>query len=440
MGVYETAAWSADTWGMTKRDRRSGAYHPYAPDCVADFDPSFPLSVHAAVSKAERLTMELDARSEHLTDTEPLARLILRAEAVASSRIEGYQIPVARLLEHEALDELGVSHRVDGTEAAVLGNIQAMMDSIDEAAAEPVTVDMICDINRRLLAGTDMQDADGCIRTVQNWIGGSNYTPIGAAYVPPRPELVRPLLEDLVVFINESEFSPVVVAAIAHAQLETIHPFADGNGRTGRALVHAILRRRGMAKQVLPPVSLVLATDKRNYIANLAAFRTDDADPQGPTRDEAMANWVEYFSGALALSCVRAAEFEDILGAIQAHWRTLVGFRAGSAGDTLLEKLVGNPVISMNSAIRLTGRSREAVRQAIKALVDAGILSQNAKNRKSGLYVANDVVSAFGGYERSLAVPSGDTAAEKPVRRVPQRPSYRLDLEALVAAAREAGE
>ena len=422
MGTYETAYWLTDTWGMSRRESRSGAYHPYRPDMIAGFVPSFSATAVASISRAESAIRALNEASPHLTDTEPLARLIMRAEALASSRIEGLEMPAGRLLEFEALDELGVPHRVDGTEAAVIGNIAAMQQGVERAALSPqLTVDLLCDINAALLEDTGAAGYAGVLRTEQNWIGGNRINPLGAAYVPPRPELVPGLMEGLVSFCNTSELPPVAMAAIAHAQFETIHPFADGNGRTGRTLVHVILRRAGLAPRVVPPVSLVLATDRERYISNLAAYRTDDAGGETST-SEAASDWVEYFSNACVVACERASYFEESIGHIQGRWRGVVRPRANSAADLLLDVLPSSPVISIESGTRLTGRSREAVRHAVATLVDAGVLYQSAKNRKSNIFAARDILDAFTAYERSLAVPGGDTAVEKNARRVPQRP------------------
>ncbi|MEJ7715478.1 MAG: Fic family protein [Thermoleophilaceae bacterium] len=99
----------------------------------------------------------------------------------------------------------------------------------------------------------------------RNWIGGNDYNPVGADYVPPPPEFVPELLEDLSSFIARDVLAPVAQAAIAHAQFENIHPFADGNGRTGRALVYTVLRRRGETDAFIPPMSLVLASQPKGY-------------------------------------------------------------------------------------------------------------------------------------------------------------------------------
>ena len=347
---------------------------------------------------------------------------------------------VGKLLEYEALDELGVHHRADATEAAVLANIAAMHQSIEAAnSTASYTVDVICDINASLLAGTDMEQFGGTLRDRQNWIGGNNVNPLGAAYVPPKPEYVPALMDDLASFLETSPLPPVAIAAIAHAQLETIHPFADGNGRTGRALVHTILRKSGVALHVIPPISLILATDKRRYISNLAAFRTDDAEPSR-TAAEAINDWVEYFAHTTSDACKRASQFEKTLADIQDAWRKRVKPRANSTASVLLGRLTDNPVISIESAARLTGRSYEAARNAIPTLVSAGVLTQNARNRKSNLYVAKDVVDAFTLYERALATDSGDTTEERPVRPVPQRVKLRSSAEELERVRRERSE
>jgi len=115
------------------------------------------------------------------------------------------------------------------------------------------------------------------IRSEQNWIGGAASSPRDAEFVPPPPELVPDLLDDLCAFCNREDVPASVQAGIAHAQFETIHPFADGNGRVGRALIHVVLRRRALAPRYVPPVSLVLAADAsprtREKVERLARAR-----------------------------------------------------------------------------------------------------------------------------------------------------------------------
>lgn len=380
MGVYLNCFWQLDSGGMNKAERMGGPYHPYLPDTLADYELLLSPSCASAVADAQEALAKLELFGSRV-DTEPLARMMLRAEAVSSSRIEGLEMPAGRLLEYEELDRLGVDHRLDSTEAQILGNLHTLVDGLARAeAASPLTVEEVCELNRVLLAGTRLADRGGVIR---------------------------------------AELPPIATAAIAHAQLETIHPFADGNGRAGRALVHLILKKGGTTRVTVPPISLLLATDRERYIANLAAFRFEGDDET--KRREAVNGWVEYFARTTCEACSRASAFEETLLAIREGWRAKVPFREGSAGAQLLDILLGTPVISIKTAQDLTGKSYPAARTAVGELAAAGILRQNAKNRKSGIFEAGDVVEAFNAYERSLATISGDTAAEKPKRPVPQR-------------------
>lgn len=121
----------------------------------------------------------------------------------------------------------------------------------------------------------------GRLRTLQNWIGGSAYNPCSAEFVPPPPEAVSGLLDDLVAFCNDDALPALAQAAIAHAQFET-HFFVDGNRRTGRVLIHLVLRRRGLGLRVLAPVSLVLAT----WSAISAGWRASRPHQDRPDGDE----------------------------------------------------------------------------------------------------------------------------------------------------------
>ena len=130
------------------------------------------------------------------------------------------------------------------------------MEKAIELAAEPreLTVDDVIEIHRTLLDATRDTHLAGIVRDEQNWIGGSDFSPAGAEFIPPPPDAVGHLLTDLVAFLSRDDLSPTQQAAIAHAQFETIHPFADGNGRVGRCLIHVVYRRRK------PPSSLPVSS------------------------------------------------------------------------------------------------------------------------------------------------------------------------------------
>src|SRR5438874_7211021 len=236
--------------GLPRRHRQPGEYQAYAPDPLTGRRISVDGQVAADVADAEAAIVRFDSESSALADTEALARLLLRAESVASSKIEGLEIGGRRLLHADAVRQLGQEVR-DVTAREVLGNIDAMSWATGSiAAGDEISVGTLLEIHRRLLVGTRLESQAGRIRTEQNWIGGSDYNPCSAAFVPPPPELVPELLADLCSFCNEDSLPAVAQAAMAHAQFETIHPFVDGNGRTGRALIHMLLRRRGLATRV----------------------------------------------------------------------------------------------------------------------------------------------------------------------------------------------
>ena len=246
--------------GLPRRDRASCDYEAYLPDHLVGRSVRLDGEVAADVTDAEATIARFDSKATALADTEALARLLLRAESVASSRIEGLEVGGRRLLRAEAAQFLGDEVN-DVTAVEVLGNIKAMSWALNSIGpGDDITLETLFEAHRRLLAGTRLEEMGGRIREEQNWIGGSSYNPCSAAFVPPPPEYVADLLKDLCAFCNTDSLPAVIQAALAHAQFETIHPFVDGNGRIGRALIHLVLRRRALAVRVLPPISLVLAT------------------------------------------------------------------------------------------------------------------------------------------------------------------------------------
>jgi Fic family protein len=373
------------------------------------------------VADAERDIGRLDAEALALADTEALARLLLRAESVASSRIEGLEVGGRRLLRAEAAREFG-DVASDVTAAEVLANIDAMLWAVRGAGGQgAISLDHLLEVHRRLLAGTRHEAHAGLLRTEQNWIGGSSYNPCSAAFVPPPPELVGGLMEDLCAFCNDESLPAVAQAAIAHAQFETIHPFVDGNGRTGRALIQLILRRRGFAARVLPPVSLVLATWSDGYVDALTKTRY-----RGPANSraahEGYNQWIALFAAACQRAVEDAAKFEERVGDLQRRWRARVGrVRSGSAVDLLIRALPGAPIVTVTSAGALIDRSFQATNLAVGRLAEAGVLSQITLARRNRAFEAPELIDAFTDLERQLASPGGDTRVPTPVRAVPRR-------------------
>ncbi|MFY9719502.1 MAG: Fic family protein, partial [Candidatus Cybelea sp.] len=383
-----------------RRARRACDYRAYLPDQLADRAFSVDGAVAADVAQAELAIARLDGRARALVDTEALARLLLRSESVASSWIEGIEVRPRRLLRVAAEQRLGEEPR-DVTASEVLANVDAMqlgMESVREGTK--LDVGLLLKMHQLLLSRTHMGAHAGRFRTAQNWIGGSGYNPCEATFVPPPPERVEPLMNDLCTFCNTDDLPTVAQAAIAHAQFETIHPFPDGNGRIGRALIQLILRRRGLSKRALAPISLILARSRENYFSTLRATAYTGRPDSANARESANA-WIEFFA-ATALQAAREAHaFEQRIDKLEARWRKRLGrVRAASAVDLLLRRLPAAPVLTVPGVAEMTGRSFEAANNAVAVLVEAGVLKPITVARRNRAFEVPELITAFAEFER----------------------------------------
>jgi Fic family protein len=309
----------------------------------------------------------------------------------------------------------------------VLANVDAMAYAVHDITG-PVTVERIVEVHRRLLAHTTKAQYAGVIRTEQNWIGGSSYNPLQAAFVPPPPGSVGGLLDDLVAFCNDDQLPAVAQAAIAHAQFETIHPFADGNGRTGRALIYMVLRRRGLAIRATPPVSLALATRAKDYVGGLDATRYV-GPPMADAATAALNRWIAFFAASCTRAVADAEMFERRVQQLQTTWQTRLGqARADSSALALLRRLPEMPVLTVRGAAEALGRTFRAVNRAVETLVEADILAPSKAAQRNRVFEARELIDAFTALERQLASPDGNTRTSPPVRSVPTRPQRQRDL------------
>jgi Fic family protein len=412
--------WQSDlSRGLSRRDKQSCSYDAYLPDRLQDRQFRLDADVAADVADAEAAITRLNLQASALVDTEALARLLLRAESVASSRIEGLEVGARRLLRAEVARGLTVSRDITANE--VLANIDAMAWASRSIVNEEITLDRLLEIHRRLLAGSRLEAHGGSLRQEQNWIGGSSFNPCSADFIPPPPEFVPELIADLCAFCNLDSLPATVQAAVAHAHFETIHPFVDGNGRTGRALIHLILRRRGLARRVLPPVSLILATRPDDYILGLSATRYVGSVDSIAAHD-GLNQWIATFAGACRRAVEEAEGFETRVQSIESTWRERAApIRLGSAVDLLLRALPGAPILSVSGAAQFIGRSFQATNGAIERLVAARILVPITVGNRNRAFEAPELIDAFTDFERQLASLAGDTRVSAPNRRVPPR-------------------
>ncbi len=378
--------WEGANYGRA-RDRRPGRFRAFVPDCIAEWDGVLSGPAADAVARATGSLAALDASSS-IHDLEVVAGPLLRAEAVGSSFIEGLRSSQKKIAL-ATFDPKGASE----TALAVLGNIQAMERAIEIACAgQGFTVDSLLDLHRVLLTPTTDARLGGVVRREQNWVGGRGNTPLNADFVPPPFDRVPALLNDLIAFISRSDLPAVAQAAVTHAQFETIHPFLDGNGRAGRCLIHVVLRRREAVRLFVPPVSIVLARNSRQYIGGLTDFRSGYTD-----------QWVGTFADALVSSCEIATELSTTLDQLVAELTDRAGpMRKDAVGRKIIAGLPGQPIVSADSVAKRYSVSEVAARVALNHLEKTEVLQPvrvgSQRNREWTCDALFKVMEAFEAY------------------------------------------
>lgn len=198
-----------------------------------------------------------------------ISGFLLRSEALSSSKIE--QVDANRNDYAKAMIGLRAS---DNAKSMVAAAEAVQMMITDAGTTGEIRMEAILAAHRALMKDDPVDAAyAGKIRDMQNWIGGSDYSPRGNIHVPPPPERVPGLMADLMAFCNRTDVPIMAQAAIAHAQFESIHPFTDGNGRIGRALIGAISRRRRLTRNTVTPIASAMVADVDRYFALVNNYR-----------------------------------------------------------------------------------------------------------------------------------------------------------------------
>jgi len=405
MATYERWDIAPDWQSPYTEERRGGIVRRYRPDLLMESSNSVSPDVLELVHEAELGLARFGERSRH----RPLPLLyaaLLKSESIASSLIEGYRTPVADVLLAE------FEPQIAGDVAVTISrNVKALRSALATLRGE-WTSELIDGVQHTLLPGWPKG-----FREVQVRIGGRSL--FRAAYVPPPHTDVPMLMDDLVRYANRGGEPTVAKAAIVHAQFETIHPYADGNGRTGRAIVHALLARGGLAPGPVMPVSTVLKARQDEYIDALGRYRYDQ--DAGGDRQEAVDWFVGVFSRALRDSVMLANKVYDDVEAIWAAWgEKLSGIRADSVAHTIAAALPDHPVVTVDAVMNDHGVTRAAANRAVGRLVSVGILQEaRGKYRRSAVYIAPDVVKLMTDAERRQVSPALDTLVAAPVVPVP---------------------
>jgi Fic family protein len=357
------------------RAAKARARRPYnsaVPPVIAQVEVVLPAEVLAAIDEASQAIARFDA--ELGSEIASFAPILLRTESAASSRIENLTASARAIAEAT----LGY-----GTHNATLivANQRAMTSAI--ALADRLDARAILDMHHALL-GASAPDIAGRWRNEQVWIGGGHFSPHDADFVPPHHKRVNSAIDDLVEFLGRVDIPTLAHAAIAHAQLETIHPFADGNGRVGRALVHAQLRHAELTQNVTVPVSAGLLNNLESYFAALGAYRAGDIVPI-----------VSLFADATFAALDNGRRLVYGIRHVRLSWADVVKARRGSSTWEVADALLRQPVVTAASLSKELNMSVTNVYRAIQPLVDAGVLIEFTNKKRNRVWRAPEVLTVL---------------------------------------------
>ncbi len=250
---------------------------------------------------------------------------------------------------------------------------------------------------RTLMDASPIPYLGGVVRSEQNWVGGNDWHPLDGDFVPPPAQMCGPLLADLVAYLRSEDHSPLLQSAVAHAQFETIHPFGDGNGRTGRALLYGVLKRKCAGDGMMPPVSMALSGNRDAYLNALAEFQTYVGEAHDPGRSRALIRWLEVLATAVQQSSASVIGYQKAIGILQRHWRSAVGGRAGrSVVAAAIDHLPANPSVTPKTLAEAIGFSERRCADALRRLKALGVVKDRTIGLSLRVYDADKVFDAFG--------------------------------------------
>ena len=371
----EEDMWTPSDQGLyTRRERQvqTGPYHRAVLPTIRHAIPSVTSEVSAHVDEATTEIARFDA--ELGGEIASFSAVLLRTESTASSRIEHLSAS-ARAIATAEVDERAAPRNA----AEIVANAQAMQTATD--LGDRIDGAGILAMHRVLMARHPGEA--GRWRDQQVWIGAGEAGPRIAEYVPPRHQSVPGLIDDLVEFMARTDMPVLVQTAIAHAQFENIHPFTDGNGRTGRVIVQAMLRSKGLTSHAPVPVSAGLLTDTQAYFGALTAYRRGEVAPI-----------VSMMAAAAIRAIANSRELVVGLRAIRDEWKATVRVRRGAAAWRLADLLVRQPVITSGIVAKELGLLPGNVARTLRPFEEAGVLVSSAgSSRLSKVWRAPQVLA-----------------------------------------------
>lgn len=372
----ETRPWRQRARAGTRDDRMLAEVAVWLPPRIAELRLPLSPELSSTIEEALREIAALDAG--YGRNLVALGIMLLRTESVASSKIEHVEADIvdyARALHGVRSNPSAVSM------AAATVALDQLIASVNDGADVKLTA--ILRAHEALMIEDQSEAAyAGRLRDVQNWVGGSDYSPRNALYVPPPPETVDAYMDDLTTFANRVDLSAMAQAAIAHAQFESIHPFTDGNGRIGRALINTVFRRRGVTERVVVPLASALVARKDDYFDLLTRYREGEPEP-------IIAAFARASTIAARESRVTAVRLEEL----PQRWREAVGkVRADSAAAKLLGLLSQMPVFSAEEAEAAIGGGSSPLYRGVDRLVEAGVLRPLTARKRNQVWGVGDML------------------------------------------------
>ncbi|WP_167132600.1 Fic family protein [Paramicrobacterium chengjingii] len=371
----ESVSWrpARDSVRGKREDRMLREITVSLPPVIASIEFRFSGETLARCERAAASASRMDAAAD--TSAESLGRFLIRTESVASSRIEKVEASAddfARALSGIRSNESATSMVAAST---------ALTSLVKSADAGHITLDALLAAHFDLMKD-DPQDRHyaGVLRPVQNWIGGGS-TPRGAIHVPPPPETVPQYMDDLLTYANRDDMPAVAQAAVVHAQFDSVHPFTDGNGRIGRALIGAVLRRRGLTSTTTPPIAAAMVARQNDYFSLVKDYRSGRLTP-----------FIHYLTTATEVASEEAANSLTRVAALPAEWKLKISAREKSAAAQILSLLLDHPVMTADDAEDLTGASSSAIYTAMDTLERSGILRQVTNRKRNKIWAAADVM------------------------------------------------
>jgi Fic family protein len=235
------------------------------------------------------------------------------------------------------------------------------------------------------LLGSQSPELTGGWRTEQVWIGGDSLSPHRAQFVPPHHERVAVFMDDLVTFMGRMDVPALAQVAIAHAQFETIHPFLDGNGRTGRAIVQAMLRHARVTTNLTVPVSAGLLHDVNDYYSALTAYRRGELRPL-----------LTVFTQAVSFAVINGRQLVRDIDAIRSEWdHRLRGLRADATARRVCALAIAHPALNFAVVTRELNIAPATAFRALDTLVERGVLRAANSRQRNRIWLAEPVLAAL---------------------------------------------